>query len=85
MAQLEKGGLATGSDRCLPRAGGGRHCRAVDGGSGQIVQHRLVGLVETRGQDHPAESREEADLGFVADDDGALAVGPVGGATNFSF
>jgi len=45
------------------------------GGSGQIDQPRLVFRTEAPGQIHPAQSRERPDLRFVADDDGARAVG----------
>ena len=48
---------------------------AVAGGSGQIIEHRLVGRVQPRRQEHPAQPREQPDLGFMADDDGAQAVG----------
>ena len=49
--------------------------RAVAGGAGQIVEHRLVGRVQSRGQDHPAKARKQPDLGLMADDDRAQAVG----------
>jgi hypothetical protein len=47
----------------------------VAGGSGQIVEHRLVGRTQPPRQEHPAQSREQPDLGFMADDDGTQAVG----------
>ena len=49
--------------------------RAVAGGLGQIVEHRLVGRTEPPGQEHAAQPREQPDLGFMADNDGAQAVG----------
>ncbi len=49
--------------------------RAVAGGSGQIVEHRLVGRTQPPGQEHPAQPREQPDLGFMADDNGAQTVG----------
>ena len=60
--------------RCVCRRGG----RAFAGGSGQIVEHRLVGRTQPARQEHPAQPREQPDLGFMADDDGARpsGVGP---------
>ena len=42
--------------------------------SGEIVEHHLVGRMQPRSQECPAQPREQTDLGFLADDDRARAV-----------
>ena len=49
--------------------------RARYDGPGQIGQPRLGGRVQQRAQDRPAQPRERPGLGFMAEDDGARAVG----------
>ena len=44
-------------------------------GSGQIVEHRLVGRMQPRRKEHATQPRECTHLGFMADDDGAQTVG----------
>ena len=47
----------------------------VAGGSSQIVEHRLVDRMQPRREECASQPWEQSDLGFVADDDGARAVG----------
>lgn len=49
--------------------------RAVAGDPGQIVKHHLVGRTQPPGQEHTAQPGERPDLCFMADDNGAQAVG----------
>ena len=44
-------------------------------GSGQILEHRLVGRLKAWSKGTPAEPAAVTHLGFMADDDGAQAVG----------
>ena len=48
----------------LVRRTGRLRRRTRIGGSGQIVEHRLVGRAQPRGQKHPAQPREPARPGF---------------------